>query len=105
MADEQKPSEVRLTNETIAYLEEKIALAVRDGIKSAISEDTAEAFWKAGFTVLQKQATTQAGAIVLGGVVGLIRKIGLFLFLGTIVYSVGGWTALAKAWHVLWSAT
>lgn len=100
-----KPAEVRLTDETISYLKEEISSAVRIGIQSAINEETAAAFWKAGFNVLQDQATRHAGRFVIGGLAGIFKKIGLFLFLGTVVYTMGGWAALAKLWHVLWSAS
>ena len=94
--ERRKPvAEVRLTDETIAYLEERIAAAVGNGIKTAITEDTAVAFWSAGLAALQKQATQHAGRFVLGGIWGLARKASLFFMLGGIVYAVGGWAALA----------
>ena len=94
--ERRKPvAEVRLTDETIAYLEERIAAAVGNGIKTAITEDTAVAFWSAGLAALQKQATQHAGRFVLGGIWGLARKASLFFLLGGIVYAVGGWAALA----------
>lgn len=89
------PAEVRLTDETIAYMEERIAAAVGSGIKSAMTEDTAAAFWAAGLSVLQKQATQHAGRFVLWRLVGVVRKLSLFLTLGGIVYALGGWSALA----------
>lgn len=94
--ERRKPvAEVRLTDETIAYLEERIAAAVGNGIKAVITEDTAVAFWSAGLAALQKQATQHAGRFVLGGIWGLLRKASLFFMLGGIVYAVGGWAALA----------
>lgn len=95
-ADRRKhAAEVRLTDETIAYLEQRIAVAVGTGIKSAMTEETATAFWQAGLTALQKQATQHAGRFVLGGLWGLARKASLFIMLGGIVYALGGWAALA----------
>lgn len=88
-------AEVRLTDETIAYLETKMAKAVADGVAAAINEETAEAFWSAGLKVLQKQAQQHAGRFVIGGLWGLLRKTALFLTLGGIVYAIGGWSALA----------
>ena len=94
--ERRKPvAEVRLTDETIAYLEERIAAAVGNGIKTAITEETAVAFWSAGLAALQRQATQHAGRFVLGGIWGLLRKASLFFMLGGIVYAVGGWAALA----------
>ena len=94
--ERRKPvAEVRLTDETIAHLEERIVAAVGDGIKAAITKDTAVAFWSAGLAALQEQATQHAGRFVLGGIWGLLRKASLFFMLGGIVYAVGGWAALA----------
>jgi hypothetical protein len=99
------PAEVRLTDETIAYLERKMAKAVADGVASAINEQTAEAFWSAGLTVLQRQAQQHAGRFVIGGLWGLARKLGLFLMLGGIVYAIGGWSALAGLAKTIFSGS
>ena len=98
-------AEVRLTDETIAYLEEKMAKAVADGIAAAINEKTAEAFWSAGLTVFQRQAQQHAGRFVIGGLWGLTRKLGLFLMLGGVVYAIGGWSALAGLAKTLFSGS
>ena len=96
-----QPAEVRLTDETVEYLEKRIAAAVGEGIKTAITEDTAAAFWSAGLTALQKQATEHAGRFVIGGLWGLVRKASLFLMLGGIVYALGGWSALAALFKAI----
>lgn len=102
--ERRKPvAEVRLTDETIAYLEERIAAAVGNGIKTAITEETAVAFWSAGLAALQKQATQHAGRFVLGGIWGLVRKASLFFMLGGIVYAIGGWAALAALAKTIFS--
>ena len=87
--------EVRLRPETLAHLEAQIAQAVSNGIRGAITEETAATFWGAGLDLLQKNATQRAGQIVIGGLWGLMQRIMLFLFLGGLVYGVGGWSALA----------
>lgn len=102
--ERRKPvAEVRLTDETIAYLEARIAAAVGNGIKTAITEETAVAFWSAGLAALQKQATQHAGRFVLGGIWGLLRKASLFFMLGGIVYALGGWAALAALAKTIFS--
>lgn len=103
MSSEDKAEEVRLTAQTIKYLKKEMQEAVAEGIKSAINEETASAFWSAGFNALQKQATEHAGRFVLGGLWGIARRISMFLLLGGVVYAIGGWTALAKLWHALFS--
>lgn len=102
--NDRRATEVRLTDETIQYLEDRIASAVGTGIKSAMTEDTAAAFWAAGLSVLQRQATNHAGRFVLGGLWGLVRKASLFLMLGGIVYALGGWAALAALIKALFSS-
>lgn len=98
---QEKPAEVKLTDETITFLEKRMAKAVENGFKSVLNETTAEAFWAAGLNVLQRQATQRAGRFVLGGLWGLMRKMSLFLMLGGVVYAVGGWTALAGLFKAL----
>ena len=87
--------EVRLRPETLAHLEAQIAQAVSNGIRGAITAETAAAFWGAGLDLLQKHATQRAGQIVIGGLGGFFKNIMLFLMLGSLMYTVGGWTLLA----------
>lgn len=98
------PVEVRLTKETLDYLDTRIEVAVQSGVRSAMTEDTAKLFWSAGLSVLQDQASTHAGRFVLGGLWGLVRKLSMFLLLGGIVYAIGGWAALLKLWHVIFAS-
>ena len=100
-SERRRPAEVRLTDETIEYLESRIANAVQIGIKNAVTEDTAAAFWSAGLQVLQKQASAHAGRFVLGGLWGLLRKASLFMMLGGIVYAIGGWSAMAALFKAI----
>lgn len=99
-------AEVRLTDETIAYLQELIAVAVaqavKSGIEGAINEETAAKFWGAGLTVVQKQAAEHTGRFVLGGLKGLAIRASWFVLLGGMVYAVGGWAGLAKLWTAIW---
>lgn len=41
---DRRATEVRLTDETIQYLRQEIAVAVGQGLKSAMTEDTATAY-------------------------------------------------------------
>lgn len=100
-SERRRPAEVRLTDETIEYLETRIAAAVEKGIKWSMTEDTAAAFWVAGLNVLQEQASEHAGRFVLGGLWGLLRKASLFMMLGGIVYAIGGWSAMAALFKAI----
>ena len=88
-------TQVSLTESALQEISERVSTAVRDGIKGAMTEETAAAFWAAGLVVLQKQATQHAGRFVLGGLWGMARTASLFFMLGGIVYAMGGWAALA----------
>ena len=88
-------TQVSLTESALQEISERVSTAVREGIKGAMTEETAAAFWAAGLAVLQKQATQHAGRFVLGGLWGMARKASLFFLLGGIVYALGGWAALA----------
>lgn len=93
--------EVRLTDTTLAHLEWLMASAVKQGIRESMTEETAEMFWSAGLSLLQKQATQKAGRFVIGGLGGLVKKTMLFVLLGGLVYAVGGWSALAGLFKLL----
>lgn len=95
------PAEVRLTDETIEYMETRIASAVQSGINNAMTEGTAATFWAAGLHVLQKQASEHAGRFVIGGIWSLMRKASLFMMLGGLVYALGGWAALAALFKAI----
>ena len=88
-------AQVSLTESALQEISERVSTAVREGIKGAMTEENAAAFWAAGLAVLQKQATQHAGRFVLGGLWGMARKASLFFMLGGIVYALGGWAALA----------
>lgn len=75
--------------------------AVREGIQESVTLELAEQFWGAGLGMLQKQATEHAGRFVIGGLMGLVKKLALFLLLGSMIYAIGGWSALANLFKVL----
>lgn len=102
--DNEKPSshptEVRLTDETIAYIKEKMTEAVREGLRTSLTDKEAlSAFWGVAFETLQEQATNKAGQVVLGGLGAAVKRLAMFVALGLIVYTLGGWAAVAKLWH------
>jgi hypothetical protein len=79
----------------------EMRLAVAEGMRAAMTPEAAREFWTTGLTVLQEEAKNVAGGLVLSGVSGLLKKAGLFMLLGGLVYWVGGWAALAKMGAVL----
>jgi hypothetical protein len=99
----ERPEEVRLTPKTLHHLEELMASSVEKGIRESMNEQMAEMFWASGLKMLQKGATEHAGRFVIGGLLGLAKKLGYFLVLGGLVYAAGGWTALAGLFKALFT--
>ena len=102
--EDRRAAEVRLSDETIEYLERHVRNAVSQGIKTSMSEEAALGFWRAGVKALQQHASEEAGKFVIGGILGLIKRLALFLMLGGLVYAAGGWSALAALFKVLFGA-
>lgn len=94
-------SRALLTSFVRTEMRDEMRLAVAEGIRAAMTTEAAREFWSVGLDVLQEQAKSAAGGWVLSGVSGLLKKAGLFLLLGGLVYWVGGWSALAKLGAVL----
>lgn len=96
---ERRAQEVRLSDETIAYLESRIAEGVRKGMSSglsdAITEEAAGKIMKTFITAVQKNANDHAGRVVLGGLWGMTKRAAGFVLMGSLVYAVGGWSAIA----------
>ena len=102
MSDEQRGCpEVRLSDETIEYLERRIASAVAEALEHAIQPDTIERFWASGFALLAKQAREGAGDFVIGGVRRALRTALWVGFGALILYSAGGWAAVRLFWLAL----
>lgn len=79
-------------------LEDRMRVAVAEGISAALTDEAAERFWNKGIEVLQRQAKARAGGFLLSGLMQMLKKavwVGVFVLL---VYSVGGWTLLKAVW-------
>lgn len=78
-----------------AVLREEMSAAVRKGIEEAMTEAAAREFARVFMDQMQAQATTRIDNWSGGLVRLMFRKVMFFAFMGSIVYSVGGWGALA----------
>lgn len=79
--------------------------AVRDGIRDVLQDKAAlKAFWSSAYVQLQDTATQHTGRFVIGGLRAFIAKGLMFLILGSVIYSLGGWSALVKLWNAIWSS-
>lgn len=95
----ENAQQVAMTEESRILLadlmEGRMRAAVTEGIKEAMTKDAAAAF----AAVFLETMRTQAGQKVdlwAGGIVrSLVYRAALFILAGSIVYSVGGWSALA----------
>lgn len=70
-------------------------MAVAEGIQAALTEDNARKFVQAVLAEFQAAATMKTGQIAGGLLKAFIGRVFLFVMLGSIVYAVGGWNALA----------
>ena len=99
--EDQRAPEVRLSDETIKYLELRIAEAVAGGLKAAMTPEAAERFWETGFAMLARQARNGTGDFVLGGLRRAIRTAMWVGFGALILYSAGGWAAIKSFWILM----
>jgi hypothetical protein len=77
-------------------LENRMRAAVAEGIAEAMTEEAAQKFVRSVLAEAQRLATAKAGEAAVGVVGALFKRALLFLVLGSLVYMVGGWSALAS---------
>lgn len=93
-----------MTEPTHEELARMVRSAVSSGIKDALHDRAAlDQFWNSAFAQLQGRATKETGRFVLSGLRGIVSKTLMFLILGMAVYGIGGWAAVHKVWHAIWS--
>lgn len=85
---------------TKQVVREAVAEGIRDVLKDKEAIDT---FWRGALDHLQQTATKNTGKFVLGSARALVARGTTFLLLGMLVYSIGGWTAVAKLWQSMFS--
>lgn len=77
--------------------------AVAEGIRDVLSDKEAlGVFWSSAYDQLQQSATQHTGRFVITGIKAAVTKGSMFLLLGMLIYSIGGWSAVAKLWHSFW---
>ena len=85
---------------------EKIAEATADGIMIGmrrVAEDDAlfDAIMGHMSVALRRSAQRASGRVVWDAITGLLRKALWFMIGGILVYSIGGWSAVAALWQTL----
>lgn len=70
---------------------DEVRSAVRDGFSDVVADPKT---WALAFEAIQKQAQSEAGGWVFGGVKVLFSRLMWVLLIGLAIYMVGGWSAL-----------
>lgn len=90
------------TDTEVDRLEQVMVASTEKALRNVLEDrECVQRFWSAGVEAAQDMAREKTGGLVLGALGGLVRKAWLFILLGAIVYSVGGFQALPKLWAVL----
>ena len=84
--------------EAKALKPDDIARALQQAIMAAAQSPET---WSAALTGAKAATSNHAGRVVLGALGALASRALLVLVIGMLVYSVGGWTALAKVWNAV----
>lgn len=88
----------------VARTKQVVREAVADGMREVLTDDEVlNKFLTALVKQLQSAATKNTGKFVLGSVRAVIARGSTFLLLGMLVYSIGGWAAVAKLWQSMFS--
>lgn len=101
--DDHRAPEVRLTDETIHYLEERISAAVASGLAQTMTPEAAKSFWRTGFEVLREQTVRGTGDFVLGGLWAGIKKLLWVAGIALALWVTGGWALVKGFFAVVFS--
>lgn len=76
-------------------LEDRMRIAVAEGITAAMTDANASMFVRAMFAEAQRMAAEKSVEVAGGVLKALVMRAITFTVLGWLVYALGGWTALA----------
>lgn len=76
-----------------AMTKELVSAAVAHGIKAAVSDPET---WANAGAAIKQHAQREAGGWLFGSIRSAISKVFLFLLAGTLIYMIGGWSALVS---------
>lgn len=92
--------QVTMTDESrrllVDLVDSRMRAAVADGIAEAMTAENARTFVHVVLAEAQAMAMVKTGEVMGNAIWALIKRGLMFLFLGSIVYSIGGWALLAK---------
>jgi hypothetical protein len=79
-------------------LEDRMRVAVAEGISAAMTDDAAERFWSKGMEVMRRQAAERTGRFVLSSLTEIAKKALVIGVICLFVYSIGGWSLVKTVW-------
>lgn len=83
-------------------IQQSIADGVAAGMRSVVEdEDLFDLVASRAAGAFRRSATRAGGELLIDGLSGLARRAALFVVLGVLVYSLGGWAGLVAAWKAL----
>lgn len=96
--EENRP-QVDITEESRLMLRDtlrnEMSEAFAEGLREAMTSDNARVFMRAMLSEAQQMATEKSVEVAGGVLKAIAIRAITFLFIGSIVYSLGGWSALA----------
>lgn len=90
-ARREQAENVLLDNLTLAALRAELREAVEDGIRNAMTQESARAFWSVGIELLQEQATRRTGRFILDGAWFALKRLFWVCAALLAIYMLGGW--------------
>lgn len=76
-------------------MRDDLRIAVAEGVQAAMTDANAQRFVRSMLAEAQRMAAEKSVEVAGGVFKALVMRALTFLFLGLIVYSLGGWSALA----------
>jgi len=81
-------------SELEAIIHNQVKAAMSDWAKTGLfTKENMTLFWASAFDVLQDKAQEHTGKFVVTSISSIIKKLFVFVLLGTLVYAAGGWSA------------
>lgn len=93
------------TDSELDQIDRRMAHAVTQGLRDVLEDREAiRKFWEGALDAASAHAAQQTGNAVLGAVKFAVTRGALFLLVGMLIYSLGGWGALATTWRAFFGS-
>lgn len=95
------PEKDKFSPELAKAIQNEVKTAMNDWARESLfTHENMEVFWDTAFKIMHKKAKEQTGGFIFASLSTIIGKIALFLLLGSLVYTYGGWSALVGTFKV-----